>query len=71
MQKKKTMREWAAMYLQIVLGAAFYAAGFQFFLYPNAITTGGVTGIAVRMIFKSCLAVSFFYFFRGCVPADT
>ncbi len=51
MQKKKTMREWAAMYLQIVLGAAFYAAGFQFFLYPNAITTGGVTGIAMIINF--------------------
>ena len=51
MQKKKTMREWAAMYLQIVVGAAFYAAGFQFFLYPNAITTGGVTGIAMIINF--------------------
>ena len=51
MQHKKTMRDWILMYLKIVIGAAFYAAGFQFFLYPNAITTGGVTGIAMIINF--------------------
>ncbi len=51
MQHKKTMRDWIFMYLKIVIGAAFYAAGFQFFLYPNAITTGGVTGIAMIINF--------------------
>ena len=51
MQHKKTMRDWILMYLKIVIGAAFYAAGFQFFPYPNAITTGGVTGIAMIINF--------------------
>ena len=34
-------------YLVIVVGAAIYAAGFSFFLYPNSVVTGGVTGIAM------------------------
>ena len=34
-------------YILIVLGAAVYAVGFQFFCYPNAITTGGVVGMAM------------------------
>ena len=36
---------------KIVIGAALYAAGFQFFLYPNAISTGGVTGVAMIINF--------------------
>jgi len=51
MQQKKTTRDWIVMYLKIVIGAALYAAGFQFFLYPNAITTGGVTGVAMIINF--------------------
>ena len=34
-------------YLAIALGSAVYAAGFQFFMYPNAIVSGGVVGIAM------------------------
>ena len=34
-------------YLQIIVGAVIYAVAFQFFLYPNAIVSGGVTGIAM------------------------
>ena len=34
-------------YLTIVLGCVFYAIGFQFFLYPNNITSGGVVGTAM------------------------
>ena len=34
-------------YLTIILGAVIYAFAFQFFLYPNAIVSGGVTGIAM------------------------
>ena len=34
-------------YLVIVLGSAIYATGFSFFLYPNSVVTGGVTGIAM------------------------
>lgn len=31
----------------LILGSALYAAGFQFFMYHNAIPTGGVTGVAM------------------------
>ena len=34
-------------YLLIAFGAACYAAGFQFIAYPNALVTGGVTGISM------------------------
>ena len=34
-------------YLVIVIGSLIYAVGFQFFLYPNNITSGGVVGIAM------------------------
>ena len=34
-------------YILIVLGCVIYALGFQFFCYPNAITTGGVVGMAM------------------------
>lgn len=34
-------------YLVIVFGAAVYALGFQFFMYPNSIVAGGVTGVAM------------------------
>ncbi len=34
-------------YLMIVLGSAVYAAGFQFFHYPNDIVAGGVVGVAM------------------------
>ena len=47
MPQQRTVRQWIAVYLKILIGSALYAAGFQFFLYPNAIATGGVTGIAM------------------------
>ena len=47
MPQHKTARDWVVMYFKILIGSALYAAGFQFFLYPNAIVTGGVTGIAM------------------------
>lgn len=34
-------------YFFIVFGSAVYAAGFQFFMFPNSIVSGGVTGIAM------------------------
>lgn len=34
-------------YLIIVAGSAVYAVGFQFFMYPNSIVSGGVVGIAM------------------------
>ena len=57
MLQHKTLREWLLTYLQIVVGAALYAAGFQFFLYPNAISTGGLTGVAMIINFFSGLPV--------------
>lgn len=48
---------WITAYLKIVIGSVLYAAGFQFFLYPNAITTGGVTGIAMIINFLTGLPV--------------
>ena len=41
----------ALSWLMVALGAALYAAGFQFFLYPNAIPAGGVTGVAMIINF--------------------
>lgn len=38
---------YPVMALTILLGSAVFAAGFQFFLYPNSITSGGVTGVAM------------------------
>ncbi len=34
-------------YFAIVIGTVLYAVGFQFFLYPNSITSGGVVGTAM------------------------
>ena len=34
-------------YLIILVGGFIYAVGFQFFMYPNAIVSGGITGIAM------------------------
>lgn len=34
-------------YLVIVLGSAVYAVGFQFFMFPNSIVSGGLSGIAM------------------------
>ena len=47
----------AADILKTVLGAAVYAAGFQFFMYPNAVVTGGVTGIAMIINYLTSLPV--------------
>ena len=44
-------------YLKILLGAALYAAGFQFFLYPNAIVSGGITGISMILNYLTQLPV--------------
>ena len=46
MRESKLMKTvWK--YLMIVFGAAIYAVAFQFFLFPNEIVSGGVTGIAM------------------------
>ena len=41
------MREYVVKYALVALGSALFAAGFQFFLYPNSIIVGGVSGIAM------------------------
>ncbi len=46
MKANKTS-EYIIQYLLVVIGSALFAAGFQFFLYPNAIIVGGVSGIAM------------------------
>ncbi|MBQ1576861.1 MAG: YitT family protein [Oscillospiraceae bacterium] len=46
LEKKKALK-YIMKYLVIVLGAAVYAVGFQFFLFPNAIVSGGLVGIAM------------------------
>lgn len=34
-------------YVKIIVGTILFAAGFQFFAYPNDISSGGVTGLAM------------------------
>ena len=43
--------------LRIALGSFIYAIGFQFFLYRNAIPTGGVTGIAMILNYLTKIPV--------------
>jgi uncharacterized membrane-anchored protein YitT (DUF2179 family) len=43
----KPLLRVAWKYLMIVVGAVIYAVSFQFFLFPNEIVAGGVTGIAM------------------------
>ena len=38
--------EYFAQYALIILGSVLFAAGFQFFLYPNSIIVGGVSAIS-------------------------
>lgn len=40
-------KEKGIFLLKVCLGSFLYAVGFQYFLYPNAIVSGGVTGIAM------------------------
>ncbi len=46
-----------AALLKTFAGAVLYAVGFQFFMYPNSIVTGGVTGIAMIINFLTGLPV--------------
>ena len=51
------MREYVVKYALVALGSALFAAGFQFFLYPNSIIVGGVSGIAMIINFLTGLPV--------------
>ena len=50
---KKRLATYCADYAKIIIGSLLYAVGFEFFLYPNAITTGGVTGVAMIINYLS------------------
>ncbi len=49
--------EYVIQYALIALGSALFAAGFQFFLYPNSIIVGGVSGIAMIVNYLTELPV--------------
>ncbi len=49
--------EYVIQYALIVLGSVLFAAGFQFFLYPNSIIVGGVSGIAMIINYLTDLPV--------------
>lgn len=39
--------KYVVRFLVIVVGSAVYAVGFQFFMFPNSIVSGGLSGIAM------------------------
>ena len=41
------LRRQAVKYLLIVLGSVIYAIGFQYFMFPNNIVSGGITGVSM------------------------
>lgn len=47
MKHKKRLLHFVTRYLLIAVGSAVFALGFQFFMYPNSIVSGGVTGLAM------------------------
>lgn len=49
--------EYVIKYALVALGSALFAAGFQFFLYPNSIIVGGVSGIAMIINYLTELPV--------------
>ena len=44
---KSRIRRLIGKYFLITLGGIIYAVGFQFFMFPNQIVSGGITGIAM------------------------
>ncbi len=44
-------------YFFVLVGSAVYAAGFEFFMFPNSIVSGGVTGIAMIINYFTQLPV--------------
>ena len=43
--------------MKVIAGSLLYAVGFQFFMYPNDIVTGGLTGIAMIINYLTALPV--------------
>ena len=54
---RQTAKECFLHGLRIVIGSLLYAIGFRFFLYPNDIVTGGLTGIAMILNYLTALPV--------------
>ncbi len=50
-------KDYVWQYVLIIVGSALFAAGFQFFLYPNSIIVGGVSGIAMIINYLTGLPV--------------
>lgn len=50
-------KDYVWQYVLIIIGSALFAAGFQFFLYPNSIIVGGVSGIAMIVNYLTDLPV--------------
>lgn len=44
-------------YFFVLIGSAVYAVGFEFFMYPNSIVSGGVTGVAMIINYFTALPV--------------
>ena len=58
MQRGKTrLSEHAGICARILAGTVIDAIGFQYFMYPNAIISGGVTGISMIINFLSGMPV--------------
>lgn len=55
--KAESTKDIVIKYALIVVGAAFYAAGFEFFLYPNSIIVGGVNGLSMIINYLTGLPV--------------
>lgn len=47
--ESSSIRKSAARYARILLGSAIFAFGFRYITYPNAIVTGGVSGVAMTV----------------------
>src|SRR5699024_5908666 len=47
MENKKKWYVTLLAYIVITIGSVFLAVGLQYFLAPNTIATGGVTGLAI------------------------
>lgn len=54
---KKNVLKIVLKYLVITFGAAIYGVGFQFFMFPNSVVSGGVTGIAMIMNYFTLLPI--------------
>ena len=50
-------KDYVWQYVLIIIGSALFASGFQFFLYPNSIIVGGVSGIAMIINYLTELPV--------------